>query len=463
VKELLLTKLLKLTKSLKKKMTFKRLSEYFQQLEGTSSRLKITEILSRLFKECSQEEIDKICYLSLGRLLPAYEGVEFQMAEKMLIRAIGKATGIDPEKVQKEYKKVGDLGEVGEKIKNEKLFGKVREIGVMGVYKRLMEIAKEGGEGSVERKIDKMAALIEDLDPLSVRYIVRIPLGKLRLGFSEMTILDSLSWMIAGNKSLREELEDAYNVLADVGEIAKRAKRDKGVKRVEPKVGTPIVPALAQRVGTVEEMLEKMGEKIALEPKYDGTRLQIHKGETEDRGDMGVRIFTRNLENVTHMFPDIVAALKKEVRAREVILDGEGIGIDPKTGKYLPFQETIKRKRKHLVGQMAKEIPFKCFVFDILYKDGKNLIKIPFSERREILEKIFSPEAETLALTPQIVTQEPREMRRFHNEQVKKGLEGAMVKKLDAPYDPGRRGFTWVKYKQEETKKGARHSAGPFS
>jgi len=454
-------------------MTFKKLSEYFKLLEENSSRLKITEILAELFKECSSEEIDKVCYLSLGRLLPAYEGLEFQMAGRLMERAISRAVGMEVKKVVGEYKKVGDLGAAaqelkvqssipkgfpeGGKFKVQSLFGNTREgkdlggLGVLKVYERLLEIAREGGAGSVEWKVDKMAALLEDLDALSVRFVVRIPLGKLRMGFSEMTVLDGLSWMVKGDKSLRHELEDAYNVVADIGEIAKCTKSSGNVKGIKPKIGTPIVSALAQRLGTVEEMLEKAGsekEGVALEPKYDGERLQLHKD------DGVIKMFTRNLENATNMFPEIAEALRKEVKAREVILDGEGVGFNPKTGKFIPFQETIKRKRKHGIGEAAKEIPFKCFVFDIMYKDGESLIKNPFIKRRKILEKVLSLGNKTLILTPQIVTKDPKEMRKFHEEQIKIGLEGAMVKKLHAPYDPGRRGFTWVKFKQEETKKG---------
>lgn len=444
-------------------MTFRKLSEYFQQLEQNTSRLKITGILASLFKEAKKDEIDKICYLSLGRLLPQYYGIEFQMAQKMMERAIVKAFEVETDMVRREMKTLGDLGEAGEKIKyqisrikSQKLFEGFKDerssgdMGVLRVYERLMEIAKETGEGSVERKVNKMAVLLQELDELSVRYVIRMPLGKMRLGFSEMTVLDGLSWMMSGNKSLRKDLEDAYNVVADVGEIAEKVKEKEGlqgIRRIKPRMGTPILPALAQRLGTVEEMLEKMG-RVALEPKYDGERLQIHMGS------VGVKIFTRNLENVTHMFPDIVEAVKKEVRAKEVILDSEGVGIDPKTGKFVPFQETIKRKRKHAISEAVKEIPFKCFVFDIMYKDGASLIKTPFFERREILEEVLSPENSTLILTRQVVVDNASEMRKFHQEQIKMGLEGAMVKKINAFYDPGRRGFTWVKFKQEETKKG---------
>ncbi|MGI5825876.1 MAG: ATP-dependent DNA ligase [Patescibacteria group bacterium] len=446
-------------------MTFKELANYLQQLEATSSRLKITEILANLFKETKAEETAKIVYLVSGRLLPAYEGLEFQMAEKMMIRAVAQAVGYSPDEIEKQYKQAGDLGTVAENFKEKgggyKLQGglfeadkkKPEDLAINEVYKKLMEIAQEAGEGSVERKIDKMAVLIEDLDSLSCRFIVRIPLGKLRLGFSELTIIDALSWMEEGNKSLRQEIEAAFNVLADIGKIAQIIKKEgvAGLKTIQVEVGTPVVSALAQRLGTVEEMLEKMGE-VAVEPKYDGTRLQLHYQRNKD-GEM-VRIFTRNLENVTHMFPDIAEALKKEIRAESVILDSEGVGVDPDTGKYLPFQETMKRKRKHEIKETVKSIPLKAFVFDILYKDGKSLIPKPLSERRKVLEKTLPTKPNIIVLSPQIVTKDPGIMRHYHDEQIKADLEGAMVKKVSSPYTPGRRDYTWVKFKQEETKKG---------
>jgi len=443
-------------------MKFQKLAEYFAELEKTSSRLKITEILASLLREASPEEVAKICYLSLGQLAPLYAGVEFNLAEKLMIKVLAKAFGQKEEKIRQEFKATGDLGETVYNLKsqtrlpdgqvsNVKSTSKILNLTVGEVYERLLGIAKESGEGSVERKIEKMAALINKLDPLSAKYVVRIPLGRLRLGFSELTILDALSWMLVGDKSKREEIEAAYNVRADVGEIAKQFKilnLKFKIEKVKPQVGIPIMPALCQRLPTPEEMIKKMG-LVAAEPKFDGTRLQVHFR----RPDL-VAIFTRNLENVTAMFPDIVEGVKKEVKAKEAILDGEAIGFDPKTGKFLPFQETIKRKRKYEIDQKAKEIPLKYFVFDILYKDGKSLLNLPLEKRRKILEETLPPKNERIVLTPQIITQSADELRRFYDEQVAKGLEGAVVKKWQATYEPGRRGYTWVKYKAE--KKGKR-------
>jgi DNA ligase-1 len=431
---------------------FQKLAKYFQKLESTGSRNEMTVILARLLREAKTEEVDKIGYLSLGRLGPKFATVEFNLAEKMMVKVLATAYQKTEEAVRKQYKKIGDLGEVAEFLDTRR---RSEPMEVREVYERLYEIASEAGEGSVERKIEKMAKLLDDLSAQSAKYVVRIPLGKLRLGFSDMTILDALSWMISGDKSKRGKIEAAYNIRADVGQIARLAKRKglKGLKNLKVSLGTPIVPALCQRLPTAEEMIEKMAPrpargKVAVEPKYDGTRLQIHYQEKK------TAIFTRNLENVVHMFPDIVEALPKEVKAKEFVLDGEAIGVDPKTGKFLPFQETIKRKRKYQIKQMVKEIPLKLFCFDILYKDGRDLLRTPFKERRKILEKVLSSRNKTILISPQIVTEDPEVIRQYHDEQIKKGLEGAVLKKWEAAYDPGKRGYTWVKFKSEKGKKG---------
>jgi DNA ligase-1 len=435
-------------------MTFQQLTSFFQELEKTASRNKMTEILAKLLKSAVTEEVDKVCYLSLGRLAPLYKGIEFNLAEKMLIRVLAQAYRKEEGEVKKKYKELGDLGDVAAFFDKK---AKAKPLSVNQTYERLLEIALESGKGSVERKIGKTAQLLDDLDARSAKYIVRIPLGKLRLGFSDLTILDALSWLIAGNKSKRAEIEAAYNVRADVGQVAQIIKQKglSGLKKVKVQLGVPVVPALAQRLPNPEEMIKKMtSEKenlVASEPKYDGTRLQIHFRKKKKL----VQTFTRNLENTTHMFPDLARAVFSEVRASEAILDGEAIGFDPKTGKFLPFQETIKRKRKYGIGQKAKEIPLKFFCFDLLYKDGKDLFKESFKRRRQILEKVLSSKNKTILLSPQMVSSDPNELRRYHDEQIKKGLEGSVVKKWEAPYDPGRRGYTWVKFKAEKGKKGA--------
>jgi len=427
-------------------MEFKTLAAFFLRLEKTASRNEITRILSDLLKKSSLKEIDKICYLSLGKLLPTYKGLEFNMAEKLMFKAVAKAFGKRGEEIKSLFKKEGDLGEVVFNLKSNHGRGK---LSVNKVYDLLYEIAAESGQGSVERKINKTAQLLFDLDPLSAKYVTRIPLGKLRLGFSELTILDTLSWMLKKDKLQRKFIESIYSIRADIGQIARiiKGKGLKGLKGVRVQVGVPVVSALCQRLPNAEEIIKKMG-KVAVEPKYDGARIQVHKQGKK------VNIFTRNLENVTKMFPDIEKGIREEIKTKSIILDGEAIGFDSRTGKFLPFQETIKRKRKYGIAEKIKEVPLKYFVFDVLYKDGRDLLNFPFSKRRQILEKLVKKGNKIVLLSPQMLTQNPEDLRKFHQEQIKKGLEGVVVKKWQAPYDPGRRGYTWVKFKQEKGKKG---------
>lgn len=430
-------------------MTFSKLSEYFKKLESTPSRLAMTETIADLFRGSTSSEIGKICYLLLGRVVPLYEAIEFGVADKLMIRVIAQACSIDETVILKEFKKMGDLGTAAEAAHGSShvVHSKKENFSVSDVYDKLYAVATTGGVGSQEKKISLLSDLLKSAPALSARYIVRIPLGKLRLGFSDMTILDGLSWMLAGDKSLRVHLEDAYNVLPDMGFIAEAVKEKgiAGLSRVHAKVGAPILASLCQRIPTADEMIEKMG-CVIVEPKYDGERCQIHVSTK------GVKTFSRNLENTTAMFPEL-KHIGKQINAHEVILDSEAIGIDPKTGKFIDFQTTMTRKRKYHVAQARETVPLKFMVFDILYKDGKELLSAPLSERRGILEKTIA-RGDLLVVSPNIVTSTASAIREYHDQSLKKGLEGVVVKKYDSPYEPGRRGYSWVKFKEEEGKTG---------
>ncbi|MBI2066098.1 ATP-dependent DNA ligase [Candidatus Woesebacteria bacterium] len=424
-------------------MRFRELAVYLEKLEKTSSRNEITQILAELFKKSHPSEIDKIVYLVSGELAPNYKGIVFNIAERLMMRIIAKAYDVKVEDVKVAFKEKGDLGEVAGSFAKEK----GGNIEISAVFARMLEIAAEGGGGSQERKITKTAELFSSLDPLSVRFVARIPVGKLRLGFSDMTILDALSVMVKGDKSARPLVERAFNVSVDIGKIAKRVKERglSGLKEVAPEPGTPIRPSLAERLPSAEKILEKVGEKVAIEPKYDGFRAMVNIWE--EAGEKKVMIFSRNLENTTQMFPDLVDAIKK-IKVKSAIFDAEAIGYDLKTGKFLPFQETVQRKRKHDIEEIAKKFPLKLFIFDILYKDGKSFLTTPFGERRKILEGTVGKVDGKIELTRQEIVDSPGEIRRLQKEYLTEGLEGALIKKIDAPYKAGARGYHWVKYKK---------------
>ncbi len=444
-------------------MRFKELAQYLEKIEQTDSRTEITATLAEILKKSDSGEVDKLCYLMLGRLAPPYKDIDFNLGERMMIRVLAAAFSTSSDEIEEQYDQAGDLGTVAEKLASRSSVKKKTSSGLSaeGVYRRFLTVAKESGEGSQERKIQGMADLLSVVDPLSARFIARIPIGKLRLGFSETTLLDALSWMISSDKSHRERIAAAYNIRVDVGYIAKviLQKSLSGLQGIDIQLGVPINPALCQRLPTVEKIVTKMiaedekNDRVAVEPKYDGSRIQLHF-RREKGGKTRTWLFTRGLEDVTAMFPDVIADTGK-LKEDNIILDGEVVGYDPKIGKLLPFQATMKRKRKHQVKAAAKATPLRYFCFDVLYRNGKNLLSEPLKNRREILTQVVhSNEGNGVVISPQIVTDSSEEIRRFHQQQLEQSREGVVIKKWQAGYEAGKRDYTWVKLKQEKTKKG---------
>lgn len=434
-------------------MKFRELAKYLEKLEKTSSRNEITRILADLFTKADASELDKITYLLLGRLAPAFKGVVFNMADKMLIKAIAKAYGQDSQKVLGIYKKTGDLGTATEQLSNLDKFRKTdrKLLSVSDVYGKLLHIAKDAGEGSQERKIGGMAGLFSGADPLSARFIARIPVGRLRLGFSDKTVIDALSFLLAGDKSAKPALEKVYQVLPDVGLLAKRSKEQgigKVVAKVKPEVGVPVLPMLAQRIKGSEEMIKKMG-KVSVEPKLDGLRLSLH---FKSGAGGFVKAFTRNLNENSWMFPEL-NQMQRYIDARKVILDCEAVGLDEETKQLANFQETMTRRRKHEIEAALKKVGIEFYVFDILSKDGRNLMDESYIKRREILERTLKP-GNIFKIVDYELTDDPKRITAVYEQRIKQGLEGVIVKKADSAYVPGRTGFRWVKMKQSEKSQG---------
>ncbi len=448
-------------------MKFSTLSSYFARLEKETSRLKMTAILAELFKETSADEVDKVCYLSLGTLAPKYQDTEFNMAEKMVQKAVAIAVGQPLEEVAHAIKEIGDMGDYLYKLKaqNSKLKtkGKNSQIDIGTVFHHLLGMAQDKGAGSVDRKINRLAQLLGEIDSLSAKYVVRMILAKLRLGFSSMTILDSLSWSVAGDKSRRTELEKAYNIQADIGQIAQVYKTGgmEAIAKIQPKPGIPVRAAKAERLKDAGEILEKLHGQCLLEPKFDGFRLMMHVDHAQkektapdltlfggsSNNEYLIRLFSRNMDNMTAMFPDVAAALQK-LPVQSAILDGEAIAFNPQTGKFLPFQETVQRKRKYDIVNKAKEIPLKVFIFDLLFLNGESLIVRPFFERRRQLEALLTgAKSDVVLLTKQQKVTRPTQFERFFKAVQNEGLEGLVAKKANAPYRAGIRDHTWVKYK----------------
>ncbi|MBI2334953.1 DNA ligase, partial [Candidatus Daviesbacteria bacterium] len=350
-------------------MTFGKLAEYFEKLEGTSSRLALIDILCDLFSQVKKEEIAQVCYLLQGRVAPFYEPIELGMSEKLVAAALARAYSAPREDVLKLYGKLGDMGFVAEKLSDYRLpttaeDGRrktVSNLSIKEVFETLVQIAKTQGEGTVEKKVSALAEMLKKVDPISAKHLVRVPLGVSRLGIGDPTILDSFAKLKLGDRSKRKLLEGAYNRVSDLGLIGETLWEGglKAVEKLQVTVGRPIRSELCERLPTAEKVIEKMSQ-VNAQRKLDGFRVQIHKDKEN------IRLFSRNLEETTPMFPEIVASAQKQIKAKTAILDCEAIGFNPTSEEFLPFQETTTRRRKYGIEELAKKIPLKAFCFDIL-------------------------------------------------------------------------------------------------
>lgn len=424
-------------------MDFSDLVALYEKLESTPKRLEMTDFLAEFFKSVSAKKVRRVVYLIQGILLPEHEGVELGVADKLCMRAIANASGQSITSIESAYRKKGDLGVVAQDALSKKTQTTLSssELTVDKVYDNLFKVATVSGDGSQDHKIKLLSELFSSAAPLEAKAVARFVTGSLRLGVAEPTIIDALSVRFAGDKSLKGELERAFNLTSDLGLVAETLFEHgvDAVRAFSPKPFNPIRPALAERLPSAEKIIEKLGTAM-VEAKYDGLRLQVHK-----KGD-DVRIYSRRQENVTAMFPDVVAATKKQFAAKDGIFEGEAIGVDA-TGKFVAFQETIQRKRKHGVTQAAKDIPLKVFCFELLYVDGKDLTNEAYKDRRRELEKRVK-NGGVLEVAATHAVFDAKELEKLFDEFVGDGLEGLMAKDQNAPYNAGARKFAWIKLKR---------------
>ncbi|TMD66531.1 MAG: ATP-dependent DNA ligase [Chloroflexi bacterium] len=426
-------------------MTFSELSGYLDRLESTRSRNELVKTLAELYSKASADEIQPMTYLIQGRLVPFFEPVEIGLGEKLVMAAIAQAFGTPADEVLKRFGRLGDLGLVAAQLS---AHGMNTGLSVNEVHARLTETASAAGAGSVEKKRSLFAGLLKEVDPISAKHLVRIALGRLRLGIGDPTVLDALSFASKGNRSLRPLLEGAYNRVSDLGLIARTFWSDgeTAVDALKVTVGRPIRSQLAERLPNPEAVIKRLG-LVAVQPKYDGIRVQIHKSASE------VRVFSRNLEDYTLMFAELTAAAR-DLKDQTLILDGEAIAYSKELEEYLPFQLTASRRRQHGIEQAALELPLVAFIFDILYRNGRDLTDLPYEERLALVDDVIAGST-VLLPAPIIKTDSVEVLTKTLLDNISQGLEGVVVKRPDSKYQAGARNFNWVKLK--------RHTSGELN
>lgn len=428
-------------------MLYSDLADTFDRLESTGSRLEMTSILADFLRTADKSELRSIVYLSQGKLHPDFVPGVLGMADRLVMKAIAKASGNPEDKVEKLTVETGDLGQVAETLISKKkqmaLFSE--ELTVARVVKGLATIEGAEGKDSQDIKQKTLAGLLHDSNPVEARYLCRTVTGRMRVGAADMTILDALAEAFA-SKEDRPTIERAFNVTCDIGLVAETIANGgmDAVRAIGVKVGSPVKVMLAERLPSIAEVVEKMGGRCAMEYKYDGIRVQAHIGKDS------VRLYSRRLEDLTSNFPDIAESLRARCRHGEAIIEGECVAIDPETGFMLPFQNVTHRRKKHGMDEAVKEVPVRIFMFDMLFADGEDWTSRPYLERREALESGFEI-GDNVQMTTMRIVESPEDGEDFFSNAIGARCEGIMAKSIapDSVYRAGSRGFLWIKYKKD--------------
>jgi len=429
-------------------MLYEILSDTFGRIEETSKRLEMTAHLVELLRKSPPDEIDKVCYLSMGELHPPYLGIELGVAEKLAVRAISEASGKSPKEVTESYKASGDLGKTVEdflKGKPQKTLSD-RKLTVGRVYDTLDRIARASGKGTQETKIRLLSGIVNDATPQEAKYILRTVVGRLRLGIADMTLLDAFAIVYGKGKESRPDIERAYNLSSDIGHVARLLAQEgiEAVRNYRISLGRPIKPQMAERLKTLDEIMEKLGGRCAAEYKYDGLRIQAHVSPER------IDLFSRRQEKITDQFPDVLKGLRKSIKAETAVLDGECVPVDPNTGDILPFQVVSQRRgRKYEIQRMTEEVPVVLFLFDALLIDGEDLTRNDYLSRTSRLSDVVK-EGESVRIATRLISSSPAEVEAFFDKAINEGTEGLVCKSVapDSAYEAGKRGWMWIKWKR---------------
>lgn len=416
-------------------MKFLNLVEYLEQMEQETGRIKLEKICTDVLKEADSEDITKLVYLLQGELGPSHLGIEIGMSEKLLLQAINDDNNDDMKNL---LKTSGDLGVVALKKFNS---GEKNNLSVSDVHEEIIKIAKISGSGSQAKKQESIKLLLESLGGKEAKWAIRIILGKMRTNVSDSTIAKAIGTAFGTEKTSIKAAERAFLVSSDLGKVAQIAidEGDDGLNSIKADPHSPIKPMLAGRARSIEEAVKKTKGVMYVESKLDGERVQIHIRN----GD--VKIFSRSGEIITLHYLDVAKHLS--TLEHNVIIEGEAIAMSA-NGEMLPFQELMHRKRLHDQENTIKKYPVTINLFDILYSDGVDMLDMPFTERKQVLNSIIQEDDIVKFITPNIA-KNGDELKTMLDEALADGAEGLMIKDGKGTYAAGSRGNQWLKLKRE--------------
>jgi len=423
-------------------LKFKEFAEFCEVLEGISSSLELASRISEFLRELDGDDLYNTPLFLMGRIYPPWDEREVGIGIGLIYDALRKATGVKKDEIESVVRETGDLGISSEKVLERKsqtslssFLKSEEEITIRALRETFDEMSSLSGKNSQKRKVQLLFKLYSSATPVEARFITRLLLGEMRLGVGEGIVRDSISKAFDID---RDKVERAYMITNDFGKVAVVAKNEgkAGIEKLKIELHVPVRMMLAQLAEGIEKALEEMTE-VAVEWKYDGSRVQVHWGDGK------ISIFSRRLENVTEALPEIVEGVKNNFE-EDIILDGEVVAM--KGDRPMPFQHILRRfRRKYEVSEMMEKIPINVHFFDILYADGE-VIDLPLVERRKILE---SKAKDSKWVAGQVITSDPLRIQKIYNDALEAGHEGAMLKNPQSAYIPGKRGKNWLKLKAE--------------
>lgn len=415
-------------------MDYGELVKVYQMLEATTSKLEKTDIIADFLVKVPEDLLPIVPLLIMGVVFPEWSPLELGVGPGLLYESISFVSGKQKREIEDLLREEGDVGLAAERIFEKKIQTSLfyKRLTIHDVQDAFEKVSQMTGSKAQAKKIKLISDLLSNASPQEAKYLVRTILGELRVGVAEGLVRDAIA------KAFQVPVgtvERAFMLTNDFGKVALTAAKEgeRGLEELSMEVGVPLRPMLAQLAPSMEKGLEDVG-RAAIEIKYDGARVQIHKHGRE------VKIFSRRLEDVTAPLPDVVKRSLEAIKAKDAIVDGEAVAIDPKTKMPRPFQDILRRfRRKYDVKKTAEKIPFVVYLFDILFVDGKNMIDERFERRREKLKEIVTPIEEEFELAQQLVTTDIEKVEKFYHEALEMGHEGIMIKSLDASYIPGAR------------------------
>jgi DNA ligase-1 len=360
---------------------FSELAQLGERLEQTKKRKELAALVAEFLLALAPDEIPSAVRLIIGQVFAEWDGRALNLSSKAVSAAVDTLIDATDQQRSEICAQAVDPGEATRML----LKATRREppveppLGLLEVFGTLEEIAETAGKGSRARKAGLLEGMLKRADAIEAKYLTKVIFGEVRHGVNEGIMLDGIA-KASGIKA--RQVRRANQLWGDLGEVALVALRDgvKGLDQASLRLFRPVKAMLAQTAEDMAGATETLGGRMALEYKLDGARVQIHR-----RGDE-VRIYSRQLSDVTASLPDVVDEVRQKMSAQEAIVEGEALAVDSQ-GRPLPFQHLMRRfRRKHAVAETIAEIPIELYLFDTLYLDGATLVDAPNEERWTALE-----------------------------------------------------------------------------